>query len=234
MKKRLIYFLLFTLFLSSCSKEEDILPSGLTAFQTETINYFKEIALGFEFGSSSEITRRWEVPMKIYVGGQKKPILISELNKVINEINELTDGGFSIAVVSDSSTSNYYLFLGSGEDYGRQFPSSQSQIGSNFGLFSIYWNNSDNLYTGRMYVDIFRADEAAQRHLLREELTQSLGLGKDSFRYSDSIFQQSWTLTTDYSKIDRELIRLLYHSEIHSGLNSAETEDLLTAILLSE
>ena len=40
-----------------------------------------------------------------------------------------------------------------------------------------------------MYVDIFRANEQGQLHLLREELTQSLGLGQDSEKYLNSIFQ---------------------------------------------
>ena len=62
-----------------------------------------------------------------------------------------------------------------------------------------------------MYVDIYKANNIEQKHLLREELTQSLGLGKDSFKYPNSIFQSSWTQTLNYLKIDKDVIRLLYH-----------------------
>jgi hypothetical protein len=63
-----------------------------------------------------------------------------------------------------------------------------------------------------MYVDIIRAKEDdAQKHLLREELTQSLGLFNDSYKYDNSIFYQGWTTTTEYAPIDRELIDMLYN-----------------------
>jgi hypothetical protein len=64
-----------------------------------------------------------------------------------------------------------------------------------------------------MYVDLYRANEIdEQKHLLREELTQSLGLVNDSWKYKNSIFYQGWTTTTEYSDIDRELIDILYNN----------------------
>ena len=68
-----------------------------------------------------------------------------------------------------------------------------------------------------MYVDTHRANSEGAS--VEEELTQSLGLGKDSEKYPNSIFQSSWTQTTEYLPIDRELIRLLYHPEMKIGLN---------------
>ena len=46
-------------------------------------------------------------------------------------------------------------------------------------------------------------------HLIREEITQSLGLFRDSWRYPDSIFYQGWTATGEYASIDGPTIRLL-------------------------
>ena len=85
-----------------------------------------------------------------------------------------------------------------------------------------------------MYVDIYRANTIEQRHLLREELTQSLGLAKDSFKYPNSIFQSSWTQTLNYMEIDKDVIRLLYHPNMSTGLNALAVEDVLSNILLSE
>lgn len=46
-------------------------------------------------------------------------------------------------------------------------------------------------------------------HLIREELTQLItGLGKDSEQYPDSIFYQQWTDTTQYSELDKAVIRM--------------------------
>jgi len=85
-----------------------------------------------------------------------------------------------------------------------------------------------------MYVDIFRANEQGQLHLLREELTQSLGLGQDSEKYLNSIFQINWTTTSSYSQIDKDIIRLLYHPNMKVGLNENEVDVLLRSILINE
>ena len=64
-----------------------------------------------------------------------------------------------------------------------------------------------------MYVDTERCTSIdAQKHLLREELTQSLGLFNDSDKYPNSIFQQAWTETTEYSEIDIKMIHMLYNN----------------------
>ena len=200
----------------------------------ETIAYFKAIALGFEFGNASEITRKWVNDMKIFVGGSPNEAMESELNKIINEINELTPESFSVEIVDDTLSSNYYLYLGSGASYARIFPSQSDYVESNWGLFSLSWNGNNELTSGHMYVDIQRASIVVQRHLLREELTQSLGLARDSFLYLNSIFQQSFTTTTRYADIDRDLIYLLYHPKMETGLSSARVDTKLREILREE
>ena len=54
-------------------------------------------------------------------------------------------------------------------------------------------------------------NKVQQKHLLREELTQALGFPNDSYKYEDSIFQQRWTEVTEYSILDKEIIRLHYN-----------------------
>ncbi len=237
MKIRIVLLLSLIVILSSCSKEEDIIvtpKSELTTYQSDVIFYFKEIALGLEFGNASKITRKRTSTMRIFVGGTPDSEHFGELEKIKNEINTLATDGFSIEIVTDSVQSNFYIFFGSGNEYGAIFPSLSSLINSNWGLFSIFWNNDSEITTGYMYVDIERANPAAQKHLLREELTQSLGLAKDSFLYQTSIFQQDWTTTNEYADIDKDLIRLLYHPDMSVGLNSSQVNDVLTNILLSE
>lgn len=229
----LLLFLGFT----SCTVEDPIAPTEteLTAFNQEVVSYFKEVALGFEFGDASSITRKWgNNDMRIFVGGEKPKALTDELSKVISELNALTTDNFDIEIVTDSAVSNFYVYFGSGDNYGQLFPSQQQYVNNNWGLFSVFWNGNNDLTRGYMYVDIFRANPTAQRHLLREELTQSLGLARDSPKYTDSIFQQNWTTTTSYTPIDKELIRLLYHPKVASGFTASQVEFILTDILLEE
>ncbi|WP_029033681.1 DUF2927 domain-containing protein [Salinimicrobium terrae] len=240
MKKFLpLLILFFLLTITSCSKEEIEEPEIesyyelLTDYEKEIVSYFEDVALGFEFGNSSRITRKWAQPMKIFVGGEPSTALEEELHKITTEINGLATDGFQIEIVTDTLQSNYYIFLGSGQDYASIFPEIKEYIESNWGLFTVYYNGNNNFYKGNMYVDLYRTTSLeAKKHLLREELTQSLGLARDSELYEESIFQLKWTTITQYSNIDRELIQLLYHPEMRPGLNSRDVKEVLAKILL--
>jgi len=216
----------------SCSPEPS--QPELTTHQKAVIDYFNKIALGFEFGATDSITRRWEDDMMVYRGGEENEVLDKELNKIVTEINELVTDGFKVLVVDDSLASNYYLFLGTGEEYARKYPGEADRVSSNYGLFSVSWDGNNNLNRGHMYVDTKRAEGDAQKHLLREELTQSLGLARDASDYPESIFQQSWTTTTTYALIDKDLIRLLYHPKMKSGLDKMKADQTLRDIFLKE
>lgn len=232
MVKRVLLFLL-TIVLFSCSNDEEPF-SGLTSYDEDVIEYFCEVALGLEFGGTPEVTRKWKTEMRVFVGGNKTPALVNALNGIVSEINTLATDGFAISIVADSSEMNYYLFFGPGDQYAKIYPSQAGLVNTNWGLFNIYWNNFNQIQSGSMYVDTERASDDEERHLLREELTQSLGLGKDSGRYPDSIFQIAWTTTATYANIDKDLIRLLYHPEMETGLARSNTQSLLAQILLSE
>ena len=235
MNRNLLYFLAISIFISACSDDDETISPELDAYNLSVVNYFKEVALGFEFGNASEVTRRWSGNMKIFIGGNPTSELLLELDKIVSEINDLSTTGFMIGSVSDTLQSNFYIYFGSGDSYASLFPSQSTLVTSNFGLFSVFWNGSNELIRGYMYVDVFRANQTEQRHLLREELTQSLGLAKDSPLFAESIFQKSFsTKTTEYAQIDRDLIRLLYHPEMEIGLNENQVDVVLTDILLAE
>jgi hypothetical protein len=233
MFQKILQFCFLVVLIAACSEGEPE-KKGLTAYDESVIEYFSEIALGFEFGSASEVTRKWKMDMKIFVGGNKQPELMTELQAIIGEINALATDGFSASVVTDTLQSNFYIFLGSGAEYVKKFPALSNLVLSNWGLFNVSFDAANEIYSGYMYVDLDRSNSVEEKHLLREELTQSLGLAKDSNRYPDSIFQASWTATTNYSDIDKDLIRLLYHPSMQIGLDRSNCEDLLREIILTE
>ncbi len=236
MKRKLFYLLALAILVSSCSKDDDDFrpASLLSAYDLDVIDYFKDIALGFEFGTASKITRKWGPEMNVFVGGEPGTELLDELDRILAEINDLATDGFKVSIVNDSLESNYYVFFGSASSYAEIFPSQSEYINSNWGLFWVYWSGANQLNSGHMYVDIIRADSAEQKHMLREEFTQSLGLARDSPRYMNSIFQSAWTSTNEYASIDKDLIRLLYHPEMSIGLNETQVEQVLTNILINE
>lgn len=175
-------------------------------YSPETIEYFKEVALGREFEADGTTIIRWTTNMKIYVEGQNVPYLNDELTKIVSELNDIIDP-IEIEVVTDPSLANMTIYFGSYTQFYNTKPNEDlSLLESNWGLFRV----GDNY--GYMYVDITRANEQEQKHLLREELTQSLGLVNDSQKYPESIFYQEWTSTTEYAPIDVELIDMLYNN----------------------
>ena len=232
-----IPLLIFILILSCSVEEGEMSPEpGLSEFDREVIDYFKEIALGFENGNASEITRKWRSPMRIFVEGDVSPELINRVEETIAEINGLASDGFSVELVGDSISSNCYLFFGTASEFSAIFPDTEGQIGTNFAIFNVWWN--DNIINrARIFIDTHRPNLAQQESLIVEEITQSLGLGKDSPRYPTSIFYETPSnggFASGYSTIDKEVIRLLYHPDMTIGLNEMEVEELLETILTNE
>ena len=167
MNKSILFFLLILTFSTSCNKDSGLIELELDEYEIDVIHYFKKVALGFEFGITPKITRKWSLDMKIFVGGEPNTELMVELEKIKEEINELATDGFEIKIENDSLRSNYYIFFGSGIQYAKIYAGQQSLIESNWGLFSVFWNGQNYINSDSMYVDITRANLTEQKHLLR-------------------------------------------------------------------
>ena len=180
--------------------------TSTTHHSEEAKEYFNEIVFKTEFGGDLTTAFKWNKNMKIYVEGEKSPVLMEELSKVVGELNDIINP-IEIEIVQNSSQANMFIYFGSASGFVNAHPNiNRSRLEDNYGFFMVNSNK------GEMYVDIYRATEVdAQKHLLREELTQSLGLFNDSYKYPESIFYQEWTTTTEYAPIDRELIDMLYN-----------------------
>jgi hypothetical protein len=177
-------------------------------FSNQTKEYFNEVAYGREFDNSENNSLyKWETDMKIYVDGEKPEYLMSELRKIVSELNDIINP-IDIKIVSSKSESNYVIYFGDNKTFDQKYDLySPELLDHNWGYFELYYG------TGVMYVDLYRTKNIESRkHLLREELTQSLGLVNDSYKYPESIFYQGWTTTTEFAPIDRELIDILYNN----------------------
>lgn len=223
-----LVFLLTTFCTEKAAEPENTDPfDELTEEQQRAVTYFTEIALGTEEGNSSKITRKWRSEMKVFVGGDPNQELHSELQSIIDELNQLVSESISITTVSDSTNSNAYVFFGSGEEFANRVSSAEGLVDDNYGLFWFWWSNNNYLVRMASYVDIFRTANITERkHLLREEFTQSLGLAQDSPRFMESIFQISYDgKVTEYAEVDKHIIQLLYHPEMEVGMNSEQARN---------
>lgn len=226
-----MYFTLFLLIgLLSCSQNDSLdadpetnpEPIAEQSSLSKTQQYFLDVALGQEFGSGNSNLKKWTKDISIHVDHIGETELIEELENIIFEINELSNS-IQLTIVSKASEANFRIFLGPSDNYEDFEPNAAPYISQNYGLFWLYWDSQSVIYRGSMYVDTERTTElSCQKHLLREEMTQSLGLMNDSFEYSESIFQQDWTCTTEYSAEDEMLIQYILNPALSANMSKEE------------
>ena len=101
-------------------------------------------------------------------------------------------------------------------------------VPTNYGFFWALWHD-DNfvIYDANILISSADITQKERSHLIREELTQSLGLMNDSDKYNDSIFYQEWTDVTEFSELDRVAIKLLYLKKIEPGVSKEQVFKVL-------
>ena len=181
-------------------------------YDDETNTYFKEIALELEYSDLVKTEPiRWTEDMHIFLEENATPLIRNELNRIVSELNELIDP-IEISIVKNKSEANCHIYFDDVNGFLKNISEAnrektKERLSVNCGYFS---SGNNNAY---LHIDLAKIDDDtdAQKHLLREELTQSLGLFNDSWSYPESMFYQGWTHTTDYAEIDKRLIDLLYN-----------------------
>lgn len=197
---------------------------SLESFTPEQIKYFLEIAMGSEFGGSTATIKKWQGNVRIKVIGSPTTEDLNTLRSVISEINSLTNGQANLSL--DDKNPNLKLYFVPESSFKRYEPNYQP---INFGYF---WArlNGDTIYSANVLITTVNVTQKERSHLIREELTQVLGLMKDSWRYKDSIFYQGWTETTEFTASDRALIKMLYQPDIRPGMRRNQVASVLNRL----
>jgi hypothetical protein len=191
------------------------------SYTQEEIDYFLEIALGTEYGTSKTSIKKWTDNIKIRVQGTPTDVDTQTLNQVVDELNDIIDG-IELAVVSQNPNIEIHFLPES------EFSSiDPNYVPTNYGFFWVNWSINGSIYHARILISTDHVTQQERSHLIREELTQSLGLMKDSYRYPDSIFYQGWTEVTRYLPIDGTVIEILYRSEIRPNMTGEEVVEVL-------
>ena len=197
-----------------------IIISSLTSYtQTneEIQKYYEEICYNSEWDGEI-IPKKFHGNIRIYVKGDISKELESEIDNIINELNELIYP-INITTVQDSSFSNIFMFFGSSSDYINCVSKNKKEsvklkniLRKNWGYFHISCYNQ-YILGSKIFIDTERtSNDEERKHLIREELTQSLGFPNDSKKYPNSIFYSKWYEDTiEYSNIDKAIIKLHYN-----------------------
>ena len=188
----------------------------------EAIDYLTEVAFGAEYGSSSTVLHKWTDDLNLGIFGYPTANDVATLTQVVSELNGLISG---IELTLNDGPADLEVHF---------VPESQFQslepiyIPVSYGFFRVWWDHEGAIYRGRILVASESITQEERSHLIREEITQSLGLFRDSWNHPDSIFYQGWTATGEYASIDGPTIRLLYEPQLLPGMTKLEVRNLLS------
>ena len=187
----------------------------------ETFLYFKDVTLKSEFGSSDNgLIKKWMVPIKLEIAGLPTPQDLRTVEAVTNELKLLTK--LPIEFVKPN-TGNMRIRFTPEENFKKFIPTYQPR---NSGFFWLNWDETKQITGAEILISTTGITQKERSHLIREELTQAFGLPADSDKYPDSIFYQQWTDITEYSSLDKKLIKMLYNPQVKPGMNESQLEKL--------
>jgi AAA+ ATPase superfamily predicted ATPase len=194
-----------------------------SALNQDELEYFSEIAFGAEFGDVDPRILKWNEDVRIRIIGNFTEVDWTSVESVVSDLNRLIKTP-DLKIVDKNQ--NVSMYFAPESTFAEIEP---SYIPTNYGFFWTNWYDDNfELYSATILIASDHINQEERSHLIREELTQCLGLMNDSEKYSNSMFFQGWTKTQDFSSLDKKVIRALYQSDIKSGMTRTEALALLT------
>jgi hypothetical protein len=185
---------------------------GADGYSDEELSYFAEIAFGAEFGgAATPLLHRWDQNPAVRVHGTPTSADDALITQVIDEINSLTHG---VRLQRTDGAGDIDVYVVPQADFQRYEPNA---VPGSRGFVWISWDATQRIVEASVLVasDI---SQDLRAHVIREELTQSLGLLRDSHRYRESIFYAAASVVQSFAPIDRAIIEKLYRPELAPGM----------------
>jgi len=197
---------------------------------------FQEVALGSEFGRPDNRIRKWVKPLNIYIQHNSG-------NKAL--LNELVDAhtahlshisGLKIQRVNSINKANVKLFFTRQSKLNKLITRHSGTAVAlvnvtNTCFYNIELNKVAQVAKAQIYIPVdFAYNEGKLVSCIVEELTQILGLPRDSEKVFPSIFNDK---STDdlLTGLDETLIRILYSSKIKAGMNKRSLANVLKPVI---
>ncbi len=199
---------------------ENPAPAANTSLSKQAqIDYFIKVAIRDEDkGNAESPLRKWaKNNVTIQTVGSSTSSAEECINDTISSINSFsntmklsrTDGAGDIVLnLTDRATLEARGFSTGGFYYF------DSPTGGNYNLTGV------SAYAA---TDYWPGEDVANCHIIRHELTHSIGLPYNASGYDYSVFGVPSSTTNEYQEIDKQMIKMLYNTGIHSGLDEAQT-----------
>ncbi len=199
------------------------LPLEARSYSGTELEYFMKIALGSEYGDAGGRIHKWDAAqgVRIWVTGMPTERDRQTLTAVMTELQAIT--GMAIALADRPDSSNITLHFGPDGEFSQVL---STYVPGNKGFFWTWWDQ-DRITRATILISTEGITQGERSHLIREELTQSLGLMQDTWDDANSIFYQGWTATEQFSTLDRAVIQLLYDPAIAPGMTAEQVRQSL-------
>lgn len=207
-KKEFIEFFGINIEYEQTAPNTRFLPD-LSDVDEETTYYFNEILRYSENRPHQEgPINKWTKDVNVYLYGEYTHMHKTQAIQVIKELNRLIYPR-KINLVKNPKWANSFVYFGSKEEYNKNSMSGVKLTGRYLGHFHLltYHQEIQNAY---IFVNTLDAGLKRQKHVIREEITQSLGFINDSYEYPESIFYQGFSENDFFTDMDKTIIRLLY------------------------
>lgn len=179
------------------------------------------VGLGAEYGGSNGIIVKWSGPVRISLAGKPSAPDKAALDQVVAELGELI-APTSISVVT--ANENVVVHFAPEAEFDTILPQYEPV---NMGYFWTWWDAQPSIAKAEVLISTTGLTQRERNHLIREEVTQMLGLMRDVDDDPKSIFYAAWTDTNSYTESDRQLVRALYCADVRSGMDQNELREAL-------
>lgn len=200
------------------------------------INSFYETVLGNEYGRGVLKVRKWSKAVSIYVAHQVPDTKLHNdlLNAQIADLRAIT--GLKITRVNNKSAADIqYYFTSQKQLSGLVSATSGKEslqyIRGAVCLATMKAKKSGEIQSAMIYIPVDQARMHAKLlSCVVEELTQTMGIPRDSDAVYPSIFNDK--TPNDYlTGLDVVLLKLLYSSEVKQGMGKAQLKPVLTNLI---
>ena len=152
---------------------------------------------------------------------------------MVAELNQLSSRPRILILTEDSARINVEVHFVPASSFSGIL---SQYVPGNRGFFWIMWNGRNEIVSATVLIDNSTAiSQSFRNHLIREEITQILGLGRDSPRFPGSIFfDQGLPAPTEYLDIDRTIIRIHMLAEVQAGMTEQQVRGVLSSVQWTE
>jgi hypothetical protein len=182
-------------------------------FTKSELEYFYELTFKNEIKAKSVKLKKWNKDIKIGLIGEYTKEDSLEVGKIVNELNEIINTVDIKTTTFDNS--NLKMHFISYEEFDKYYK--YASIGT-YGFFLIKHDSSNEITSGLILINKSLSGND-RKSTIRNEISNSLGLINDSYKYPASAFQQFENKNITYDEIDQKVISLLYNYSLPTGLD---------------